>query len=402
MTYKHVKFQDSETMRSLVKIAHQKGMIAPESSVEKALKSASAKPALDLSVTDSVQENLLKLCAGLRAAGLTTYANKIEGHIATIKFAETAALYDVSGETGEDLMDEAHPEGAVEVADADDGHGVVDTKPSAHQKLVDIVTKAQVINSLKLALAEGPAPTPAPAPEPSTQDIVRGLVHKYADSLKEIVMDVLNSEDVSERVLMDSSSVGSWFPYATVQSHFEALMEKLDAMVKQTDAQPTSLNLKLLGGFEWAFKTIVGKTDSIKPEAKKIYAVKADQAYGFIQQADAVIKNNNKSLQQAVQSGPANIPAPLVNVLEKINNLKGEMVKLNRVIDAQVTAKEFTEEEGKKGHEWLAAQMAAVDGIKTKIDSIPKTGDFSKEIQIWNVALEKIIAAYTEFERVWG
>lgn len=412
MTYKHVKFQDSETMRSLVKVAYDKGMIAPESTVEKALKAQAAKAAEpDLSVSDSVQENLLKLCAGLRAKGFTSHAAKIENHIVALKFAQTAEQvdrhemiessegeYDVSGETGEDLMDEAHPEGAVEVAEAGDGHGVVDTKPSAHQKLLDIVTKAQVINSLKLVLAQA---APAPTPVENTQDIVRGLVHQYSENLKSIILDVLNTETVTERIFFDFS-VGSWFPYSSAQSHLEALMEKLDAMVKQADAQPTKGNMDLLGTFEWAFKTIINKIDAIAPEVKKQYAAKADQAFAFIQQAIATLKNNNKSVQPNTQAGPTQLPAPLANVLAKITNLTGEIAKLKGVINAQVMAKEFTKEEGEQGMAWLDSQLAAVKQVKDKVDAMPKNEDRSKELQVLNGILENIITEFTKFESIWG
>ena len=403
MTYKHVKFQDSETMRSLVKIAHQKGMIAPESSVEKALKSASAKPALDLSVTDSVQENLLKLCAGLRAAGLTTYANKIEGHIATIKFAETAALYDVSGETGEDLMDEAHPEGAVEVADADDGHGVVDTKPSAHQKLLDIVTKAQVINSLKLALAEGLPPAGPPTATP--EDMARANILQAATELKNVITNILNKEpDISEIIYFaetnhyTSWSTGASISLSSAESHLESFLETLDKAVASINKKTIASNIKPFSDLIASLVKLINKIDAIPRDHKNAYIARVQAVSGNVSHALEALTGSNNSLKATVPTADQMGSEPLTNLTTKIADLKNRMSELNLIITNQ---NEFTKEEKDKGLAWLSGLSAQVDEKKKSLDSLPP-GDHAKVISLISGQIDQMVKSFEAFNKIWG
>lgn len=160
MTYKHIKFQDSETMRSLVKVAYDKGLLKEESGIDKIVKKASKNPALDLSASENVQESLLKLCAGLRAKGFAAYASKIEDKIAQIKVAEVH-MYNVHDETGEELLEFAHPEGSPEVAPAENDEGTVEDLIEIHNKVKEVaeksasvskMSKAEVIKAVKVAL----------------------------------------------------------------------------------------------------------------------------------------------------------------------------------------------------------------------------------------------------------
>lgn len=158
MTF-NFKSQDGETLRNLVKNAHDKGIFKEESRISKIMKAAAtAKPAVDLTPSDNVQENLLKLCSGLRERGFAAYAAKVEDRIAQLKVADVH-MYDVHGETGEDLLEFAHPEGSVEVAEAEGDNGVVEDKLDEQKKLIEIVQKsaastkkAEVIEQVKLAL----------------------------------------------------------------------------------------------------------------------------------------------------------------------------------------------------------------------------------------------------------
>ena len=109
MTFKHIKFDNSPVMRSLERIAREKGLVK-ESLLEKiASRSAMVKKA-DLTPTTNLTENLIKLCSGLREEGFDKYANELESTFMMFKQAQT--LYETSKETGEDLVDMAHPKGS--------------------------------------------------------------------------------------------------------------------------------------------------------------------------------------------------------------------------------------------------------------------------------------------------
>src|ERR1700677_2692113 len=106
MTYKHTDFNSSPIMRSLQKVAQEKGMIKPEQPFNK----MAAIKKIDLTPTTSLMDNVLKLCAGLRERGFDKQANELEINLVNYKMAQT--LYETSPEKGEDVIHAAHPKGS--------------------------------------------------------------------------------------------------------------------------------------------------------------------------------------------------------------------------------------------------------------------------------------------------
>src|ERR1700690_1689984 len=157
MTFKHVKFGDSTTMRSLEKIAKEKGWVQFES-IEK---TADIKKSRDYSITDNLTENVIKLCMGLRNSGFNKYADELESKFMAYKKAAAATMYDTTGEEGEDLVDAAHPEGSHKLEGVD-GDSVIETIVDQHMKDVTMVNKkpsgklsiAEIIGQVKLVLGQ--------------------------------------------------------------------------------------------------------------------------------------------------------------------------------------------------------------------------------------------------------
>lgn len=154
MTFKHTKF-DSEVFRSLERVALDKGMITPEVPL---IKEASVKVE-DLSPTNDLMINVVKLCSGLRSRGFDKYADEVESKFFALKSANV--LYDVSKETGEDLVDAAHPKGSHKLEDVD-GDSLIETILDRHLKMIEVTNKKptgklaniDIINSVKIALAQ--------------------------------------------------------------------------------------------------------------------------------------------------------------------------------------------------------------------------------------------------------
>ena len=153
MTYKHIQFSDSETMRSLERVAHQKGWYP----AEPLKKVASA----DLSVSTNLTENIVKLCSGLRTSGLEKYADEIEQRFMQYKSAQT--LYETSNETGEDLVDAAHPKGSHKLENVDSSEAVIETiidQQLAAVKMINkkptgkLTTASQILNAVKIVLSQ--------------------------------------------------------------------------------------------------------------------------------------------------------------------------------------------------------------------------------------------------------
>jgi len=159
MTFKHLKFAESSTMQAFEKLAKEKGLVKPEPVVKKAEKK------LDLSPSKSLVENILKLSAGLREQGFVRHAEDLERKFLVYKEAES--LYETSKETGEDVVNQAHPDGSPSLEGVE-GDAVVETIVDAKKKIEEIVNKKptgklttakDILNAVKMVFADEIAPT---------------------------------------------------------------------------------------------------------------------------------------------------------------------------------------------------------------------------------------------------
>lgn len=183
MTFKHVKFEDSMTMRSLEKLAKEKGWVQ----TEELQKTASQKTKKSASISNNLMENILKLCSGLRDLGLGKYANELEEKFVFYKKANS--LYETSNETGEDVVQTAHPQGSHKIEGVE-GDAIIETILDGHLKLVDVCNKkpngklasqSDILHAVKNVLAQGAgqeyhlenflAPTAPSAPEKVVKDV---------------------------------------------------------------------------------------------------------------------------------------------------------------------------------------------------------------------------------------
>lgn len=153
MTFKHVNFNDSVTMRSLERVAREKGWIKEEPIKKEA--------AADLSVSLNLTENIIKLCDGLRNSGFHKYADEIEHKFMNYKKAQS--IYETSKETGEDLVDAAHPKGSHKLEGIDSSEAVIETiidKHLAHIKMIEkkptgkLGSSRDILKAVKTVLAQ--------------------------------------------------------------------------------------------------------------------------------------------------------------------------------------------------------------------------------------------------------
>lgn len=185
MTFKHVKFADSPTMRALEKVAYDKGWVKPEPLV----RTASAK-APNLAPTDNLMTNVLKLCAGLRGTqGMEKYADELETCYLNYKSAQT--MYDAHGEKGEDVIHAAHPKGSHKLEDVDSSEACFEDILDRHVKMLQVVEKKptgklssakQVIDSVKTALGQISGDRKA-----QLQSIIEGDVEKIKARMNRVM-----------------------------------------------------------------------------------------------------------------------------------------------------------------------------------------------------------------------
>lgn len=154
MSLKHAQLQDSIIGRSYVKIAQEKGWIQ-----EEPLKKEASAP--DYQPTHNLMENILKLCRGLRQSGFDKYAEELESKF--VQFKQANCHYDVSGESGEDLIHAAHPKGSHKLDGIDSDEGVIETVLDQHMKILEKIqkmphgklsTSAEIISAVKVVLAQ--------------------------------------------------------------------------------------------------------------------------------------------------------------------------------------------------------------------------------------------------------
>lgn len=160
MTYKHTDLSNSVVGQALLKIAVKQGLITPEKS-EKFRSVADVQQELTaFEPTSSMPENLLKLCSGLRQKGLTSYADTLESKFLQYKQAENA-LYDVHKETGEDVINQAHPAGSHAMENLE-GDATIETILDRSKKIQDAVLKGptgklaskDILNIVRIILAQ--------------------------------------------------------------------------------------------------------------------------------------------------------------------------------------------------------------------------------------------------------
>jgi len=152
MSFKHTKHWDSE-------LAYEKGMVKSDP----LQKQASLTKEADITPTSDLMQNIIKLCAGLRAEGLEKEAAEVETNFLNYKQAQT--LYETSKEKGEDLVDAAHPKGSHKLEGVDSEEAVVEDIVDRHNKMKAVVDKKptgkyasskDILNAVKVTLGADP------------------------------------------------------------------------------------------------------------------------------------------------------------------------------------------------------------------------------------------------------
>lgn len=189
MTFKHIKFEDSAVMRSLEKVAREKGLIKEEDFIKKASKS------IDLSPTPVLFVNLLKLAAGLRDKGWNDAAVELENKAIAYKQAQT--LYETSKEKGEDLVDAAHPKGSHKLEGVE-GDALFETILDQHLADLEVVEKKptgklassrDILKAVRVVLGQDAPAPPAPTEEKIVE--IAGQASSVVTEIGKLVNDEL-------------------------------------------------------------------------------------------------------------------------------------------------------------------------------------------------------------------
>jgi hypothetical protein len=295
MTFKHGKFDDSAVLRSLEKIAIDKGLVKGSPTIKSAEHLMMGR---DLTPGVNLSESIIKLCAGLRREGLHKHAEDIEKNYVHYKKAQT--LYETSKETGEDLIDFAHPEGGHVLKDVEGKHKVMTVterqeaiKRTLSKEPTGKLSVAEAIQAVKRIFA--------------AEEIIKMNLNEYVASLKNEAIKFTKDAKARATVIADRgktlltgssdhtrlqtavSGVDSANP--TVEALYTLKEEVMDA---KEEARPSSLGfLSLYSGFsseDWdKYKSEYDACVAIISSAiEKLNAIKAVELTGEV--PDTAIK----------------------------------------------------------------------------------------------------------------
>lgn len=145
-------------MRGFEQIAQEKGIIKQEPMLKKA---ATQKVAIDLTPTDNLMENVLKLAAALRQNQLSSEAEDLETTF--FMYKKATAMYGCTNETGEDFLHSAHPRGSHKLDGIDSSEAVIEDLLERHLKILQKINKkptgklseaSSILNAVKIVLAD--------------------------------------------------------------------------------------------------------------------------------------------------------------------------------------------------------------------------------------------------------
>jgi hypothetical protein len=315
MTFKHVKFQDSAVMRSLERVAQEKGLVKEEDLV----KTASLSKKANLTPSDNLLENLLKLSAGLRESGFSKYADELEDKAFAYRQAQT--LYETSKEKGEDLVDAAHPKGSHKLEDVDgDDLATIETIIDQQLKDLEMIEKKptgklasakDILNAVRVVLA---------------QDATDQITDQINEQLSIVLASVRKLDTLTSKELTFDLSTG--------------YIPNLAMLAKNPKVDNLREMQKIISKMRWRLKpgAMFGVTEDLWTQIEPLQ-VAAEKA---VEKAiNLRIKFNQiKSKELSGETTPAvPAPAPVVNpVAEKIKGAKMSLNGIAALVKADTTA----------------------------------------------------------------
>jgi hypothetical protein len=291
MTFKHIKFEDSPVMRNLEKIAVKKGLVK-ESLLEK-IKAKSIKVKnLDLNPVDSFTENLIKLCSGLKESGFDKYAEELETNYIKYKQAET--FYETSKETGEDIINEAHPSGSYKI-EGIVGDGIIETIIDQQLKMLKMIDKKpsgklsnarEIINAVKISLSQTQIDT---------------LITRFQDEGRYYISNAFLELEFAKNLCPHSNTINRLFVemrnyfynnktiddnvYSELKSKMDNFKKNLNDMIKKfkiSETDISSIEERMIKSDRWM------RTALLSLKGEKLEDIKKERIFSYIKSSDLI------------------------------------------------------------------------------------------------------------------
>lgn len=334
MTFKHTKFEDSSTMRSLIKVASEKGWIK-----NNPLEKYASVEREDLTPTNSLTQNVIKLCSGLRSQGMDKFADELENKFVVYKQA-AGGIYDVSGEKGEDLVDAAHPDGGHKLEGVP-GDSLVETILEKHLKMVEVVDKkphgklttaSDILGAVKMVLGQA-APT-------TIDKAIRSLQFNA-----KAVLDAYNK--VSSLTRTGSDLPQELFEQCKTVTESNLDFDLLNSIYAKVSGIRTVLKPGILGAVNSLLNIGITSAD-----------------WEQIEIPLNGVQNAVHILQEFLKNPPAPeaVKNPLTDLLQQVNSLKSKVKSWMSIgsIIKQPAAKQ-----------WIATEWSTLDDIAKRYSAVP-------------------------------
>lgn len=359
MTFKHTNFDDSATMRSLIKVAAEKGWVKQEP-IQK-----TASVSEDLSPGDNLTENVIKLCSGLRNFGLDKFADELEIKFLTYKQANS--LYGVHKEEGKDLIDAAHPQGGHKMENLPDV--VIGTILENRLKILNVINKKptgklashlDIMKAVRVALGGDPSK-------------IVGRLNKVLTNVNTI-FSLHEQENLMSRPLVQGKDTLRELINSAIQNANNP--DVLEGLLYQVKAGLDSFYSAFKPG--WAFG---GSSKEIWTSMEPVFA----STYASLAAAQKLLEEPD------APPPPAVVKKPLEDLMNQVNAVKNKVQSwksIGPVIKQPVAVK------------WINTELSNLEDILNRYNAAPEdqhanlVSALSKEL---NAELKDI----NQFEKDW-
>lgn len=395
MTFKHMKFEDSPTMRALEKVAKEKGLVKPET----LQKSAAVTKKADYTPTANLMENIFKLAAGLRAIGLTKEATEVETNY--LKYKQAQTLYETSKEKGEDVLQEAHPKGSHKLEGVDGEEATVEDIIDQHLKMMKVVEKKptgklseakskDILKAVRIALAGTDEENTSAAKE-----IFISLINETSN----LASRIMRNEDLSDWTyhspinfgnFREDEEAGTGVATGTTKGHMEVLLSNLNELAKKGPSQETTRELQKNIN---TLTSLIRDADNIDPVSRSKYSTEARGIYTKTPQILSTLRGEAPAVKPNTITIPevtmkATALAPLFNQLDTLKNKVSLWKSFRSVAQNQAAMN------------WIKEELEALEDINKRYMAVQE-GQEDAAAPHMKFELNEENNNILEFEKLW-
>lgn len=386
MTFKHTKFEDSPIMRSLERVAQEKGLIKTQP-----LNKTAAAKKIDLTPTINLLDNVLKLCAGLRERGFEKQANDLEVYLINYKKAQT--LYETFPEKGEDLIHAAHPKGShkLEGIDAADEGSVVEDILDQYAKSLEMVNKrptgklssAEAIKAVKVTLGATPLVlAQVQSPPKATLDLSKLSAEQLEQLINSNVQEVINVVDEAADRVKDEITFYSADIVPKVNAIKEAAKNTTLDNLKEIADKILVLSQRLQpGGFATVW--MGGVTENTWATVEELLKGAQHLANEAIEARRVILRQRATAIRNTFE-GDGKIPTG-TNINDPVSQAYNDAIKTIGLYKSRIQAKDLSN--GPVLIEWLDKQ--ALPFVQTNLDAYNKS-EYKSDKQVVDSYLNKL------------